>query len=404
MLKHRWFAFLVLGCCLAMMTGCWDAVELNRRAIVSGIGIDWMESKSQYLISFQTVVADEISGKAGRGATPTSVYQASGKTVIEAMRNTSRKVPRIISLAHTGLIVISDDVARNGIVDLFDYLDRDSDIRLTAEILVAGKGQRAEEVVAVLTPIGKITAFALAQKIDLTSRQLSENFRVEVDDVIRGMLTPGGGPIINGVILEGSKEGAAKKSNLESAKSDGLAVISNLAVFKGGKLKGWMTKEESRGTVWIRDKMQKTPLHIKLENGQGEVAFDVMRSKTRIEAELQDPLQPIIRIFVEPNLSIREVNSSIDLRDPHTMKILEEAVNKEVVRILKKAVEKSKRLDSDILGFSHVIERTKPAVWRELKDRWDVIYPRIQVEYQVNSVVRNSQMRDRSFKHDIHIE
>ena len=114
-------------------------------------------------------------------------------------------MPRILSLAHTGLIVISDEVARNGIIDLFDYLDRDSDIRLTTEIMVAAEGQKAEDVVAVLTPIGKITAFALVQKIELTSRQLSENFRVEVDDVIRDLLVPGGGPVINGVMIEGDE-------------------------------------------------------------------------------------------------------------------------------------------------------------------------------------------------------
>ena len=178
---------------------------MNKRAIVAGIGIDWKEEE-QYMISFQTIIADEISGKTGRGATPTSIYKSSGKTIVEAMRNTSRKLPRILSLAHTGLIVISDEVARNGIIDLFDYLDRDSDIRLTTEIMVAAEGQKAEDVVAVLTPIGKITAFALVQKIELTSRQLSENFRVEVDDVIRDLLVPGGGPVINGVMIEGDEQ------------------------------------------------------------------------------------------------------------------------------------------------------------------------------------------------------
>jgi spore germination protein KC len=401
MFRYRWLVIVLLCCCLSTITGCWDATELNKRAIVAGIGIDWKEEEQQYMISFQTIIADEISGKTGRGATPTSIYRASGKTIIEALRNTSRKVPRIISLAHTGLIVISDEVARNGIIDLFDYLDRDSDIRLTTEILVAAEGQRAEDVVAVLTPIGKITAFALVQKIKLTSRQLSENFRVEVDDVIRDLLVPGGGPVINGVFIEGDAQRAVKKSNLESSESAGLGVISNLAIFKGDKLKDWMTKEESKGTVWIKNKMQATPLNIKLENGQGEIALDVMRSKTRLEAKFKDPLQPVIHIFVELNYSIREVMSDIDLRNPDSMRTIEAAANQEVARILKLAVKKCQEANSDILEFGQTLERARPEAWHKMKGRWDVIFPQLEVEYHVKSVVRNSQTRDRSFKYNM---
>lgn len=401
MRRHQGLTILIMCCCLALLSGCWDVVELNKRAIVSGIGVDWKEEEKEYLVSFQTVIADEISGKAGRGATPISVYKASGKSVVEAMRNASRKVPRIISLAHTGLIIISDRVAREGIIDLFDYLDRDSDIRLNAEVLISTQGQTAEDVVSALTPIGKITAFALEQKIDLTSGQLGENFRIEVDDVIRGLLTPGGGPVVNGVMIEGSAENASKMETLKNAKAEGLAVISQMAVFKGDRLVSWLNADESRGTVWIRNKMKITPIHLKLPDQDGEISLEVMRSKTRLRADLQDPANPIIHIHVEPNFSIREVNSAIDLRNPATMKLLEDAASKEIIRIMELAVRKSKEVNSDILGFGQAVERSDPSAWRKMKNRWDQRFPRVQVKYHVRPVIRNSQMRDRSVLYKI---
>ena len=101
--------------------------------------------------------------------------------------------------------------------------------------------------------------------------------------------------------------------------------------FKGDKLKDWMTREESKGTVWIKDKMHTTPLNISLEHGQGEIALDVMRSKTRLEVKFKEPLQPVIHIFVEPNFSIREVISDIDLRNPESMRTLEALTKRWVV-------------------------------------------------------------------------
>ena len=53
-------AFLALAFLIIITSGCWDARELNRRAIVSGIGID--RSKEGFLVSLQVIIADEISG------------------------------------------------------------------------------------------------------------------------------------------------------------------------------------------------------------------------------------------------------------------------------------------------------------------------------------------------------
>ena len=59
--------------------------------------------------------------------------------------------------------------------------------------------------------------------------------------------------------------------------------------------------------------------------------MDVMRSKTRLEVKFKEPLQPVIHIFVEPNFSIREVISDIDLRNPESMRTLEALTKRWVV-------------------------------------------------------------------------
>src|SRR5690606_5083051 len=156
-------------------------------------GIDQAPGEEgQLLVTFQVIIADEISGKTGRGATPTSVYYGKGHTISEAIRNASRQVPRLTSTAHTRLIVISESIARKGIAEIMDFLDRDSDIRLSSDVVIAKEDLTAEEVTASLTPIGKIMAYSLSEKVEFASSQLGENYPMVIDDIMRDLLIPGG--------------------------------------------------------------------------------------------------------------------------------------------------------------------------------------------------------------------
>lgn len=400
MTRARLVLLLIFLWALLPLAGCWDAEELNRRAVVSGIGIDLAPEKQGYLVSFQVIIADEISGKSGRGATPTMVYSAQGRSVMEAVRKVSLLVPRLVSTAHTRIVVISEELARQGISDIADFLDRDSDIRLTTKIYVAKNGVRARDIISALAPMGKITAYTLAQKTEITAKAFGANYSVEIDDVIRDMLVPNSGPVINGVDILGNVEEASKKNNLEKTDNLGLLCMSNLALFKGDRLKGWLDEEESLGLVWIKGIMNQTVVVI-APDGQGEISLDVRRSKTSTQLILKDPNHPVIRVKVTAQLSVREMDSTVDLRDPAALSALELYVDKEIVKKMKAAVSKAQALNIDIFGFGQRFERQHPNEWKKLKGQWSDLFPKLKIEYQVDSIVRNSQMRDRSFKYDL---
>ncbi len=397
--RARIGAFLLLSFLLIMTSGCWDAKELNRRAIVSGIGID--RSEEGYDVSIQVIIADEISGKTGRGGTPTSVYHTSGRSIVEAMRNLSRNVPRLISTAQTRMIVISEEVARGGISGLVDFLDRDSDLRLSTKLYIAKEGVKALDIVSALTPLGKITAYALVQKTDLTSNELGANIPVEIDDVIRGLQAPGGGPVINGLTILGSIEKSGGKVNLESTKTSGLIVIEDMAVFKDDKLVGWMDREESKGLVWIMNKMKKTVVLVKNEANEEDITLDIFETSTSTKVDFSNPKKPIILLKVKPQISVREAVTTADLLDPRELTKIEQAANIAIAAKLKAAVEKSQQLKSDIFYFGRQVERRNPKVWRGISDQWNRIYPDLEVRYEVDSIIRNTQMRDRSYKYKL---
>lgn len=128
------------------------------------------------------------------------------------------------------------------------------------------------------------------------------------------------------------------------------------------------------------------------------MGMDVIRSKTDLKAKLDDPLHPVIQVGVKLQLSVRDVNTPIDLKQPEVLHMIEAKANEEIVRDLQGVVQKAQSAKSDIFGFGGVIERQSPAVWKKIEGQWEDLFPQIKVEYNVDSVIRNTQLRDRSYK------
>ncbi|USB32944.1 Ger(x)C family spore germination protein [Paenibacillus sp. YPG26] len=395
---RRWMGLTGLVVALVLLSGCWDSIELNRRAVVSGMGIDLQQGeKPKYKVSLQVIIADEISGKYSRGGSPVSVYYGEGRTIFEAVREASRKVPRYLSLGHINALIFSEELARTGIKDVLDYVERDAQIRTTSQVYLA-KGQEAADMVKLMTPIGKIPSSDLSQKSQASSMLLGNTYRVEIDDVIRALQVHGGGPVINGVRIEGDLETAPTKANIEQINTPAILQVEGAGLFAGDKLMSWLSLNQSRGLVWVSDKIKQTALVTGCLDQKGYIAYEIIRSRTRVKAQLKDPEHPVIQISVMPQAAIKEVNCGLDVSKNAVLNQLQEELNKVIKQEMQAAVDEAQRIKSDVFGFGSVIERTNPKVWKSLEPRWADVFARLEVEYSVQSVIRYSGMRDRSYQ------
>lgn len=89
--------------------------------------------------------------------TPVTTYSTSGEIVFEALRKLTQQVPRKIYLSHIRLIVIGEDVAKEGIYNVLDFLSRDHEMQTNFYIIVS-KESKAKDILNVLTSIEKIPA------------------------------------------------------------------------------------------------------------------------------------------------------------------------------------------------------------------------------------------------------
>ncbi|MHA6532504.1 Ger(x)C family spore germination protein [Paenibacillus sp. BAC0078] len=399
-MKIRSLAFTLLAAMQVllplMLTGCWDSVELNRRAIVSGVAIDRGPSDDQkYMLSFQVIVSEEISGEKTRNTSPVALYTGSGRTMYEALANASRQTARFLSLGHIRVIVISEKFAREGIKDMLDVMERESDMRLTSLVFVS-KDQPAREVMSTMTVFSKIPSSDLVEKLATTSKQFGYNFKMEVDDVIRGIQIRGGGPVINGVFTSGNRESADTNDNLKTIAPQTILRVSKLAAFKDDKLRGWLEGKSALGTVLLLNKTKEFPVVIK--NEKGYLAFNVYQSQVSVTASAKDPEHPVINIKITQQAALKESPNSFDLTSPKVLERLSDQLTEETRSQIQTAIASAQKLGSDYLGFGEVVERENPRGWKKVKNHWENIFAACNVNIDADTVIRHTDMRENSFQ------
>ncbi len=130
----------------------------------------------------------------------------------EALRKASMKVSRRLYFAHTNLVVISEKLAREeGLDFVLDNLDRDTEFRTTATMVVAHK-TKAENIVKILTPIDKIPSNKVNKTLDFTEAQYGRVVKTNIQDVLKTLAITTKAPVIPGYMMIGDdkKESAWK--------------------------------------------------------------------------------------------------------------------------------------------------------------------------------------------------
>ncbi|SET37028.1 Ger(x)C family spore germination protein [Paenibacillus sp. NFR01] len=382
-----------------LLSGCWDSVELNRRAIVSGVAFDLGKSDMEkYVVSFQVIVADEISGQKTRGTSPVALYTGKGRTIFEALSNASRQTARFLSLGHVRVLVVSEELARQGISDMLDTLERESDARLTSLMFIS-KGQPAKDILSTMTVFSKIPANDLVEKLETTSKQYGYNYRMEVDDIIRGVKLPGGGPIINGVFTRGNRGKADNNDNLKTIAPQVVLNVSDLAAFKGDKMVGWLSGSEAFGTVILHNKIRQFPLLI-LHPGQGFISFNIYKSQVGIRAIAKVPERPVIKIKISLQAELKESPNNLDLTSSVVLQKLARQIEEEARSQVLAGIQAARKMNSDFLGFGLALERANPRGWKRVEGRWNEIFQHCKTDIYIDAVIRHTDMRSNSLKNN----
>ncbi|AIQ21615.1 Ger(x)C family spore germination protein [Paenibacillus sp. FSL H7-0737] len=385
-MKRRALLLCVVILIQLFVTGCWSRRELNDLAIAVGIGID--KIGDQYQVSAQVVLPSQIAGsKGGSPQSPVNLYKATGNTVYEALRKITTLSPRKIYISHLRILVLGEDLAKEGISSVLDFMSRDTDTRNDYFIVVA-KDTKAEDTLKILTSLEKIPAVRLFSSLETSEKQWAPTSTVTLGTLITELVSKGKNPVLTGVVINGNVDVGQTQKNVETVDSPTELKYSGLAVFKEDKLIGWLNPEESKVYNYLTNKVKSTVFYIQCPEGK-KVSLDVFEAHSKIKGSMHND-NPEISIEQHIESDIGEVQCrNLDLTNPKTITELEQIANQKVVHLFETTIKKvQQEFKSDIFGFGEVIHRSNPQAWKKLKDNWDQTFVNLPVSVKTDIKIR----------------
>ncbi|MDQ0874142.1 spore germination protein KC [Paenibacillus sp. V4I3] len=380
-----------LGCILCtlillgvVLSGCWDRHELNDLAITVGVGFD--KSGKEYLVTTQIVNPNEVASKKGSGySTPITTFSAAGVSTLEAARKLTTVTPRKIFASHLRILVISEELAREGVSKVLDGISRDHEVRSDFYIIVA-KGTTAAKVLQILTPIERIPANKMFKTLETSEKAWAPTVSIQLDRFITNLAKPTRDSVLTGIRINGDLEKGKSKSVLAETTPRTFLEYSGIALFKKDKLVDWLNDDESKGYNYIMGNVKSTMGHITCPKG-GTISFEIIREKIKVKAHVVNGKPEInINVLLEQNVS--EVQCQIDLLDPNTVPELEQIAATKLKQIMTSTIKKAKQNKADIFGFGDAIEDISPKTWLKVKSDWENEFSELKVNIDTDIHIR----------------
>lgn len=358
--------------CTHMAAGCWNYREVEQLAIVAGVAID-KDGDNNYLVTVELVGVDQNQ----RESAMRPVYvQAVGSTFFDAVRSMVPQQGKKLYWSHTKAVIISEDIAAEGINKVLDFMNRDAEIREDMWVLLS-KECMANEIFNTVPAIEKILSF-------------------QIDDTLRAQKTVSSYPAVElykllDMLAKG--ETSAVIPTISNIKINGKPTIQiqGSAIIKGSKLNGFLDSYESKSLLWIIDELKGGLYIVKNPAGTGEsVSLELYRSKTKVRSVLENG-RLVMRVSLTVDASIGEITGREDFTSEKGRAVLEGEAEKQIKKELEDLIEKAqKEYKSDFLGFGETISKQLPAVWRSIETSWGDIFADIDSVVEVKVRIKGS--------------
>ncbi|AZU61818.1 Ger(x)C family spore germination protein [Neobacillus mesonae] len=398
-MNRMYRALLLLVFVIPLLGGCWNQRELTDLAFVMAIGIDKGTGNEKFDVTFQVVVPANVSsgqnGGGGGQGPPVVVYKSTGNNITAASRKATKKIPREIYYSHTSIVIIGEELAREGIMDVLDGFDRDPEFRTTTAVIVA-KERKAEDLISILTNLDKLPMNRFTKTLEATEAMLGENIKVTIDDLLEGVTSSGKEPVLSGFILEGSPEKGTSPQNINTTKPPAMITADGLAVMKDGKLAGWLTHNHVRGAVWLMNKMKGTDIDFNYNGKKDAISTTPYLSDTDIKITYKNG-KPFANIKIETVFKLSEINTEFDNENPKKIDELEKLASAQIKKEVEDAIKQVQGYKADIFGFGERVHRSNPKLWKKIKADWNNQFASMDYHVEVNTFYRESGLRGKPF-------
>lgn len=387
-MKHKWIFLIPL---LFIMTGCWNYRELNQLALITTMAIDLTE-EGDYKVSVLIANGKNNQTNTREGQSQTVVYSGKGKTISRAFREINLQIPKIPYIGHLGVVVVSEEVAKEGMRGVLDYLLRNPE-SVKRFYLIMAKDDSAEDVIKVLSPLETFPGQSITTNISLSNEQEAISTAINYSKFVENLLKVGKEPSIPTISISGDPDKGSSDKNLESSDIKSKIKLGPVALFKGDKLVYIASKTESRGMNIVTNQVDE--MIIEYECGDGNIVVNLTGMSSNIDVSMKNK-KLLATVSVTSEGAIQELTCDKNIQKNEVILEIEKKVEKKVKKKIKNAIKVTQEHSSDIFGVGNLFYKKYPNYFKNL-DNWHDKYKTVSFDYKVDIKLNTKGSVQKSF-------
>lgn len=361
------------------LTGCFDKVELEERAFVLAMSIDKYNEKidtdlektgeeKRYVVSMAMpeVSESEKTGEKSNEDNPmenennsikinNGVKKGEGSSISSTMDLIDTYLSQNLYYGHTKAIILGKEVLENEqmLKEILDTLERNREI--SRKIIVLVSKTTGKDILEIIPKDEKMIGIYINDFYKNNKKNASYTFRMDLEDVIKNLLSSNGDTAIPTVEIKG-----------DDIRLTGLAILNNY------KIVGFLNDRETKGLLWVLDKNSLGTISTNFE--ETFVSLDLFKKGLEINfEEIDNKILCNINIKLKGNISGYILNNQI-FEKPKKFEELEKSYENYLKNEIKYSIESLKNLNSDVLSLKERIRKNNYNLYKKFNINEENIY------------------------------
>lgn len=359
------------------MSGCLNmGLEVDETLAIQGMAIDYDKMKKEIKLTMEVYdVAKSTGIGESESGNLTRIIESSGKTVYQAISNIVKIEGKTPVYSNMRVVVLSEEICKNGIDTIIDFFLRDYKTRSNlsfcmtrdfdaASIIKADEGDTPfpSDRLQELLEFGELTGYCCETSIS----EITRNYHEKTSSIFM--------PCITLKIISGSA----------FTQTDGTAI------FNDGKVAGYLDDVETRGMMFITNKIKRGSIYIK-NSSKDKISLEIDSSKTDVDLSIIDNnLSYTVNVKTYADICEVETDNNSELTDK-MIKEIDILAEEYIYNSINSAVKKCFiGFGSDPFLFGRRLYLFHPLIYKDYKDKWDDKLKYIDVIINTNVIIKRT--------------
>lgn len=375
--------FIIMFLTAILLTGCWNYVEVDQLSLVAGMAVDKDSSGKGYEITAEII---DVSSSDKKATFNSLLINSKGESVFDCISNMINVSAKRLYWPHATTVIVSKDVAKEGILPVLDWIVRDSEPRLTIYILIA-ETDSAKDILSLQSLSTEIRSYEIEIMI-MSNKRLSKIPDIKTYELVNELSTEGIYPVIP-TVNETLNEG---KKTME---------LSGGAILNRDTLAGFLGLEDIKYYLFVRNQIRGGLLPIALEgnDSQPNVTLEIFHNKTKVTPILSNG-ELSINVKIKTEVGVAELDTNINVLDESNVEKIKASAEKSLENGISQLIKKIQEdFGLDIFGFGNKVKEKMPELWKDIGANWDEIFKELKVNVEADIHIRGSGHTSKTVKY-----